>query len=468
MTPTPEQPIAKQTLYSILAAGLLSFMGILVETSMNVTFPTLMKTMHVNLTTIQWITTGYLLVVTMMMISSAHLLKRYPAKNLFLFAISCFTLGSIIAACATSFPMLMGARVIQALSTGISTPLLFHIILTQIPRTKIGTYNGMAAMIISLAPALGPTYGGLLTASFTWREIFWWLMPLIVIVFLIGVTHLELPASDPQDRFDGWGFVLFAAFLMVVDFAFDQAGKHGFTSLIFWGYLLVGAILAGVLVSYNRHSKVHLLDLKIFRNLIVDWHLLAYFLLQFINIGSSFVLPNVAQLVLGHNAFVAGLMLLPGALLGACLAPVAGRLMDRVGAYRPILSGVTAMVVGCLAFVISHSWLTVTLIGGFYIVTRVGFAFAFGNTITNASKQVTMRQKADINAAFNMSQQYAGSLGTGVLAAIIGAFQLQPGTTAVTTARGAQVDYWVLLIFAVVALLSILNSRRISKESRNA
>ncbi|KRO26607.1 MFS transporter [Lactiplantibacillus fabifermentans] len=456
--------VLKQTVYSIVAAGLLSFMGILVETSMNVTFPTLMKAMAVNLETIQWITTGYLLVVTMMMIASAHLLKKYPAKNLFLFAIACFTIGTVIAACATNFPVLMMARVIQALSTGISTPLMFHIILTQIPREQTGTYNGMAAMIISLAPALGPTYGGLLTANFSWRQIFWWLLPLILIVFVIGLRNLTMSAADTHDRFDWWGFVIFSACLIAIDFAFNAAGKTGFMSWHFGGYLLIAVILVILLAAYNRHATNHLLDLNIFRNLVVDWHLLAYFLLQFINIGCSFILPNVAQLVLGQDAFVAGLILLPGALLGAFMAPVAGRLLDKVGAYRPILSGVTAMLLGCLAFVISHSVLTVGLICVYFILMRVGFAFAFGNTITNASKQVKMSQKADINAAFNMSQQYAGSLGTGVLAAIIGAYQLQPGKTAVTTAAGAAVDYWLLAILTVVALLSIWNSRRISKK----
>ncbi|BDZ32163.1 MFS transporter [Lactiplantibacillus sp. WILCCON 0030] len=458
------QKVSKNIKYSIVAAGLLSFMGILVETSMNVTFPTLMKTMHVSLDTVQWLTTGYLLVVTMMMIASAHLLKRYPAKQLFLFAIGCFTLGSVVAALAPDFPVLMGARVIQALATGISTPLMFHIILTQIPREKTGTYNGMAAMIIALAPALGPSYGGWLTASFSWREIFWWLLPLVVVVFFIGVRHLDLPAREPQDRFDWVGFVLFSAFLIVIDFAFNQAGKTGFMSAKFWLFLLAGLFLVIALVIYNRKSSIHILDLKIFRNLIVDWHLLAYFLLQFINIGSSFILPNVAQLVLGKGSFIAGLMLLPGALLGACLAPLAGRIMDRDGAYRPILGGVTAMLIGCIAFVVSHEFLTVGLICVFFVIMRVGFSFAFGNTITNASKQVSMQQKADINAAFNLSQQYAGSLGTGVLAAVVGSFQLLPEKTAVTTASGASVDYWLLAIFAAIALFSIWNSRRISRK----
>lgn len=462
------QSVTKNTLYSILAAGLLSFMGILVETSMNVTFPKLMQTMHVPLTTVQWLTTGYLLVVTMMMIASAHLLKRYPAKQLFLVAISCFTVGAVLAACATTFPVLMTARVIQALSTGISTPLLFHIILTQIPRHQTGTYNGMAAMIISLAPALGPTYGGLLTTNVTWRAIFWWLLPLIVIVFLIGQTHLDLPANDRHDRFDWQGFVWLAALLIGLDLTFNQAGQHGFLSVNFGIGLLVSLGLMFGLIHYNRQSAVHLIDLKIFRNLVVDWHLLAYFLLQFINIGSSFVLPNVAQLVLGQDAFTAGLMLLPGALLGASLAPVAGHLLDRVGAYRPILSGLVAMVIGCLALVLWQAKLTVILIGSFYLILRVGFAFAFGNTITNASQQVAMHQKADINAAFNMAQQYAGSLGTGILAAIIGACQLMPGAAKTTTAAGAHIDYWVLLLLAGIALGSIWQSRRISKESRNA
>ncbi|WP_010011557.1 MFS transporter, partial [Loigolactobacillus coryniformis] len=167
-----QQRLSRATVLSIIATGLLSFMGTLVETSLNVTFATLTKQMQVNLATIQWLTTGYLLLTTLTMIASAHLIKRYPVKMLFLIAITCFTLGDLLSAVAPSFPIILLGRLIQAFSTGLSIPLMFHIILTSVPPRRLATYNGMAAMLIALGPALGPTYGGLLTATWSWRIFF--------------------------------------------------------------------------------------------------------------------------------------------------------------------------------------------------------------------------------------------------------------------------------------------------------
>lgn len=458
--------IPRSTLLSIVSVMLLSFIGILVETSLNVTYATLTKQLNVNLATIQWLTTGYLLVVTMMMVASAHLIKKYPVKSLFIFAITSFAIGSIVIATANSFSVMLIGRIIQGLSTGLSIPLMFHLILSSVPRERLATYNGMAAMIISLAPALGPAYGGVLTELWSWRMIFWLLMPFIILVFILGIKNLSLQPTEPDNQFDTIGFILISAILFLLDFAFSQAAKFGFISLQFIGLIAIALILGVIYYHYNLRSRRHLIDFAIFKNKIVSWHIVGYFLLQFINIGLSFVIPQVAQLVLGQNSSTAGMMLLPGALLGAIVAPLAGRFMDYLGKPLPIVIGHTILIVGTLAYVIFSHNLTVALVVVFYMIVRLGFNMAYGNTITDASLQVANRQKADINAAFNMAQQYAGSFGTGVLAAIIGVYQTNPGNLAHNTANGARVDYWLLFGLAIIGLISGWFSYRESMKQR--
>lgn len=461
-----EEKISRSALLSVVSAMLLSFMGILVETSLNVTYATLTKQLNVNLATIQWLTTGYLLVVTMMMVASAHLIKKYPVKKLFIFAIASFFIGSLVIGTANSFPIMLLGRIIQGLSTGLSVPLMFHLILSSVPRDRLATYTGMAAMIISLAPALGPTYGGILTEMWSWRMIFWLLMPFILLVLLLGIKNLTLQPEAPDDQFDIIGFMIISAILFLLDFAFSEAAKFGFDSFRFISLLVTSLILSVIYYHYNLHSSRHLIDFAIFKSKIVSWHILGYFLLQFINIGLSFVIPQVAQLVLGQNSSTAGLMLLPGALLGAITAPLAGRLMDYLGRPLPIVIGHCILLVGTFAYVIFSHNLTVTLIVIFYMLVRLGFNLAYGNTITDASLNVAPQQKADINAAFNMAQQYAGSFGTGVLAAIIGVYQAQPGKVATTTSNGAGVDYWLLFGLAIITLISGWFSYRIEMKRR--
>ncbi|MEN3241366.1 MFS transporter [Fructilactobacillus sanfranciscensis] len=149
---------------AILATALLSFCGVLLETSMNVTFPELSKIFSVSLDKVQWITTGYLLVVTITMSTTAFLLKKYPIKNLFLLATTFFIIGDFLSMIAPNFNLLLLGRLIQAGATGISMPMMYHVIFTTVPRQKIGTYVGICSMVISMAPALGPTYGGGITS----------------------------------------------------------------------------------------------------------------------------------------------------------------------------------------------------------------------------------------------------------------------------------------------------------------
>ena len=166
---------------AIFSMALLTFVGILNETAMNVTYPELVKVFGVSLDVIQWITTGYLLMVTIVMGTTAYLLRQFPARKLALVAVGMFAIGDVIGACAINFPMLLIARLIQAMATGLSTPILFHLIFTEIPVTKKGIMTGFAGMVISFAPALGPTYGGIVSEMLSWRMIFWLILPLAII-----------------------------------------------------------------------------------------------------------------------------------------------------------------------------------------------------------------------------------------------------------------------------------------------
>lgn len=147
--------------YAIGSLALLTFIGIMNETAMNVTYPELAQTFRITLDTTQWITSGYLLMVTIVMGTTAYLLRQFTARRLHLLAVTMFIVGSIICATSINFPILLIGRLIQAVATSLSTPLLFHLIFTQIPARQKGMMTGIAGMIISFAPALGPTYGGI-------------------------------------------------------------------------------------------------------------------------------------------------------------------------------------------------------------------------------------------------------------------------------------------------------------------
>ncbi|WP_288760320.1 MFS transporter [uncultured Lacticaseibacillus sp.] len=448
------ESVPTRTKLSILAVGLLSFVGILVETSMNVTFPTLIKTMGVTLDTVQWLTTAYLLVVTIVMSTTAYMLKRFNPRPLFLCAVAICLIGGLLCLFAPSFPILLAGRLLQAVATGISTPLMFQIIFARVPHTQLGVYTGFASVIVSLAPALGPTYGGVLTSIWSWRAIFIGILPLLVIIAALGATTITGKAAGVgQQRFDYLGMVILAALFAGIVFTFNGAGNHGWTGSSFWLWLAGSIVIALVFAIYARKGTRKLLNYRILKLPVLRLRLLAYFGLQFINIGLSLVLPLLAQTVLGASAMTAGLMLLPGALVGAVTAPLAGRVYDRVGATIPLLfSSVMVCVALTLLWIFTDS-LTVVSIAGLYVVLRLGFNSGFGVAISDGSMQVGRPQKADQNSLFSMMQQYAGSLGTSVMSAVIAAFTLSMTTTSATV-LGAKVDFALLLVLGFGILLA--------------
>lgn len=443
-------PVSHRTQLAILSAGLLTFVGILVETSMNVTFPTLIKTLHVSLSTVQWLTSGYLLMVTLVMSTTAFLLRRFNTRLLFRAAICCALAGTLLCIWAPNFPILFAGRLLQALATGVSTPLMFHLILTTIPQAHLGIYVGMASVVTSLAPALGPTYGGLLTYYASWRMIFWLVMPIILLVWFMGEATIRVKAHPTADRFDFLGFLLLALGLFSLIEVLDQFTAAGVTGA-FWAYVIALIIAIIGMGRHLKHTHSPLLNFSLFKNAGIRARAINFFILQFSNIGIAFVIPIFAENVLHTNASVAGLLLLPGSLIGAAVSPIGGALYDRFGARRLLLTSNAAMFVGAVLLGSFTHQLNIPLIVGFYIIFRAGFNLGFGNTMSDASTMVSGSAKADINALFNTLQQYAGSLGTASLSAII-TFQnrLSPSGA---DATGSQIDFMLLAVLAVLTFM---------------
>ncbi|WEV72315.1 MFS transporter [Bifidobacterium sp. ESL0790] len=462
-----EERVTTQTKLSIAATALLSFIGILTETSLNVTFPTMTREFGLPLSTIQLLTSGYLLMVTIVMSTSAFLLRRFDARPLFRCAIIISILGTILSSLPLGYWWLLLGRLLQAAATGVSTPLLIHVILSLIPVSRRGTYIGLANMVTSFAPALGPTYGGLINFYFSWRIIFVLTLPLLAIAWILGEVSLRLKADGADKSFDGVGLVLLSLFMVSFTEIFDQIGIAGG-----WSPRVAIAIVAAVatlalFIWRCLASKSPLLDLRILRKPIVSLRGANYFILQFINIGSSFLLPVFAENFLGIDSLTAGLMLLPGSLLGAVIAPFVGKLYDRRGPTLVLLVSNVSLLVGSAALCATTGKATVLLLTLLYMFLRAGFNFGYGNTMSDASKFVTGSQQTDFNSLFNVLQQYAGSLGTTVLSSSLSLSEARMRHNVKFAAvDGATNAFALLIILSLVALSITLVSIKVRKKPR--
>ena len=442
-----------KTLRAVTATGILSFAGIVVETAMNVAFPTLMRDFHVSTSAVQWLTTGYLLVLALVIPTSSFLKRSFKTKSLFVISNLFFILGTVAAMLAPSFAIILLGRLIQGIGTGIALPLMFNIIVEQVPISKTGTVMGFANLIIAIAPAVGPTMGGFIVKMFGWRVIFLVLLPLLVISLILGITSITQKSAIEHLRFDFVSWIILAIAFSSLVFATNQASISGWLDWRVIVLLLVSGLAILGFYKYSKKPHHPLIRTNVFLNWRFDLSTIALMISQFSILGTSFLLPNFAQLSLHQNAFVAGLLLLPGTTLGIFLSLLGGKLYDVLGARKPIMLGFSLYAIATLLFSIFMPQMTIWMIVIFFAIAIMGQAFSSGNTMTSGLHQVEDQFSTDANAVLNTVQQLAGALGTSIVATIVAEHQSAAHRIALGTMTGVRTAFCLLFILQLIALL---------------
>lgn len=261
-----QAPAIKQEkpMFVVAIVALMSFMGVLTETSMNVTFPALMSEFNESLSTVQWVTSGYLLMAALVMLTSAYMKRRFTNRQLFIIAVILFSLGDIICGSAFNFWMLLIGRMIQAGCVGICTPLMVNIILDVVSPIKLGTYIGLANLIILVAPALGPTFGGAVVAFASWRVIFWATLPLALILLVMGTKRIRQYAPiEGKYTFDWTRFLILGMALICLIIGLNDLGSHLY--ITFAVLLITSVILTGIFVRLSSKATKALFSLSVFK-----------------------------------------------------------------------------------------------------------------------------------------------------------------------------------------------------------
>ncbi|MDN6030723.1 MAG: MFS transporter [Lactococcus plantarum] len=390
----------------------MSFCGVLIETAMSVTFPTLMSEFNVSTASIQWITTIYLLVISITVPLSSYLIKKFPLRYLFIFANIMFFVGLLSDMLAPSFGVLLLGRFFQGLATGIALPLMFHIILTYAP------------------PAIGPTYGGILSTNYSWHAIFLLLIPIVVLSLIIGVWAIPKIPVKTEEKLDWLGLIG-----ITLVFSGALCFLSNLETLWSLGYLVITVIGGLIFYRASKQKPSPLIQLTLLRNRQFKLFLFAFLICQMMLLGISFIVPNYIQIVKNGSAFESGLVMIPGAITGAILAPISGKIHDLYGAKRPILIGIIITMIGW--GMLSTFLGTIGSLGIVcgHIFYMIGIGLCYSNLMTVGMNQVSKTLQNDGNAIFNTLQQFAGAVATAVVAVIINVVQknshlpLQAATT---------------------------------------
>lgn len=409
----------------VLIAVLLvsAFVVVLNETVMSVALPVLQRDLGVPPSLGQWLTTAFLLTMGVVIPLTGFLIERFGTRRLFLIAMSLFTAGTLLAFVAPGFVVLLAARVVQASGTAIMMPLLMTTILTIVPQERRGTMMGNLTIVISVAPALGPTLSGVILDHFGWRWIFGLVAPIAVLALVLGARFVEEVGERSDKRVDllsvplsvvGFGGVVYALS------AFGESGGDGpvpiWLAFVVGGLALAAFLIRQVLVARADRA---LLDLRVFasRQFTVAMIMMAVGFGMLM--GVIILVPYFAQQVLDLSAAQTGLITLPGGFLMGLAGPVVGRLFDAYGPRPLILPGTLLVAAGVwmLSMVQSDTsawWLVVATIG-----INVGLAATFTPVMTTGLSSVPERLYSHGSATLGTFQQVAGAAGAAVLVSIM-------------------------------------------------
>lgn len=445
---------------SVVAAGIMSFSGVVVETAMNVTFPTLMAEFDIDTATVQWMTTSYLLVLAVIVPTSSYLNRRFATKSVFVVAMVFYIAGIVCGFSAVSFPMLLCGRILEGIGTGIALPLMFNIITEQAPLENMGTMMGVGTLVTAMAPAVGPSLGGWLAETFGWRAIFAALLPVLAVAFVMGFFSIRQSHEVKAEPFDVPGWALLAVSFAALVFAVSEGGSAGWTSPSVLALFAAFAVAMVAFVMREQRCERPLISVTVFGERGFVFGLVAIVCLQFCVLGLSFLLPNYSQLVMGAGETEAGSILLPGCVVGAVMAPMSGKILDKVGARKPILAGASCALLGTVLFAACSESLATLPAICIYIVFAFGQSLMVGNSMTTSLGFLPERTKADGNAVINTLQQLSGAIGTAVVTAVVNAAQLAAGATsgtpemATATMLGTRSAYLLLACVMCASLAS--------------
>jgi DHA2 family lincomycin resistance protein-like MFS transporter len=402
-----------------------TFVVILNETLMAVAIPRLMHDLNVTAGAVQWLTTGFLLTVSVVIPVTGFLLQRMNTRPVFVWAMSLFSLGTLIATLASNLEMLILARIIQASGTAIMMPLLMTTVMTLAPPESRGKTMGFISTVISVAPAIGPTLSGIILSYLAWRWLFILVLPISIGALLLGARRIQNVTTPHHARIDVISVILSGFAFGGIVYGLSNIGAPAAPGAIPAGiWSAAGAVFLAVFILRQislQKSGYPLLDLRTFesRNFTVSVLLMASLMMALF--GTIILLPIYLQNVLKLSTLQTGLLLLPGGLLMGLLGPRVGRIYDKVGPIRLLVPG--AMIVSAVLWAMTlmgpSTWVGYILAG--HVVMSVGFALLFTPLFTVSLSSVKPSLYSHGSAVIGTVQQVAGAAGVALFVALMSA-----------------------------------------------
>ena len=403
---------------SILTA--ITFLGNFTQLQLASALPTIVHEFGISLTTGQWLTSVFQLVMGVMVPLTGFLTKRFSTREIVITSMTIFTLGSLLSWQSQTFALVLLGRILEAVGTGTMWPVLQITVFSIYPLSKRGMAMGTVGLAMSVAPAIGPTLGGWQTDANGWRSIFLTLSICGAMALILSICGLRnFGERDTSIKADFFSVALSIFGFGGLMFGFTNIENYPITSLMTWPFLIVG--LAGIVwfVLRQLHHTSPLLNLRVLkiRNFTVGTIIASMSFFAFSSV--TVILPMYIQTDRGYSATMSGLVMLPGAIGTAIAQFLGGRLLDRWGARPVALTGCSVLCLGTVALSMVGSGTWIGLVSICQFVRQIGMGFTLMPLTTWSLNNLAPKDVSAGSAVTNTARQIAGAVGAPILVIVM-------------------------------------------------
>lgn len=394
------------------------FLAVLNETYLNVSLRTFMQVFDVSISVVQWLTTGFMLVMTVVVPISAFFIQSFTTRQIFFVTMGLIILGTEIGGCSQSFWMLLAGRIIQASGTCVLMALLTNTIWVITPLAQRGTAIGMIGLVVLFAPAIAPTFAGIILQQLAWRWLFFMILPFLILALVLGAVCLKnitIPIKVPFDIMSlGLSILGFGGIL----YSISMIGMNGF-SIIYMVEGLIGLLGLAAFVYRQMSLKIPVLQLRVFAYPMFSLGVFLVMGCMTLAFAVALLTPMVLHDVMGLSVFMTGIAMLPGGIMNGVTALIAGKLFDEIGPKRLIVVAAILMTATAWGFseMSSSTSLWIFILLNCFIL--ISIAAIITPAQTNGLNQLPKRYYSHGTEVMLTLQQLAGGLGTAVFVGIM-------------------------------------------------
>lgn len=405
----------------LLTLSLGFFMTLLDLTIVNIAMPSMIDKLHASLDEVLWVVNAYILVLAVLLITAGRLGDLRGQRTLFISGVAIFTVASLLCGLSQNPAELIGARVLQGLGSALLMPQTMAIIIATFPAHRRGTALGIWGAVAGVATIAGPTLGGFLVTTFDWRWIFFVNLPIGVVVLFLAVSVMPHVQQERTHRFDLPGVLIATASLFCLTFALTEGQRYDWSAWI-WALGGAGLLLFACfgLQQRTRQDREPLVPFTLFRDRNFTVMTLIAAIVSIGMIGMFLPITIYMQSVLGYSALKAGLVLAPSSVVSMFLAPVAGRMSDRIGGKYILMLGLTLYGAGMtwlvLAAGVGTRWPAFLAP---MIVSGLGIGCVFAPMATEAMRGVDPRMAGAASGVNNTVRQIGSVIGSAVVGALL-------------------------------------------------